>query len=415
MVNNHRKGGGRGAAINPVRLAKPLASDILCGKDRACAAHPGSVVFRNVIETYRAKYMKAVSKYDKMMITKGKWVWVFCCVISFVMSCFVMYLPYCLSTAILNKLLYSLLVCLNNNSTNQPSSIISLFYAEIYEQLSAENRRFLKYNDKVKMWEEITPLAGRDKIGHALRFANREILPKPNNKTSSSRSSSSRSHLKRTGSMRSSEQEEESASLDSVASSTSSISSRDEDDHSSSYQRKPAAKKSKAELAASIVEASKLEPKIWDSLVGHIQNALAPADGCSSGEEAAPSPALVQSITDPVAWENIAYAVDTGANDAALDDLISMLNDELVSEEQLQEVLGISDDHPLLVSAESPPSAAAVAAVAAPSRHNKGHSRQFSLHFDTRPNHGRMMSADDDMWSVMREPVFDWTGYEAAV
>jgi hypothetical protein len=33
--------------------------------------------------------------------------------------------------------------------------------------------RFLKYNEVTELWEDVTPLAARDKVGHALRFANR--------------------------------------------------------------------------------------------------------------------------------------------------------------------------------------------------------------------------------------------------
>lgn len=40
----------------------------------------------------------------------------------------------------------------------------------LYEYLKTTSR-FLKFNDKTKSWEEITSLAARDKVGHALRFA----------------------------------------------------------------------------------------------------------------------------------------------------------------------------------------------------------------------------------------------------
>lgn len=43
---------------------------------------------------------------------------------------------------------------------------------EIYETLS-QSSRFLKFNTLEKVWEEISPMAARDKCGHALRFANR--------------------------------------------------------------------------------------------------------------------------------------------------------------------------------------------------------------------------------------------------
>ena len=73
-----------------------IITDVLCGKDRSCALHKGSQHFKSVIDSYRATYQKAHTKYDKMQITK-----------------------------------------------------------EIYEVLS-QNSRFLKFNDQEKVWEEVS-------------------------------------------------------------------------------------------------------------------------------------------------------------------------------------------------------------------------------------------------------------------
>ena len=82
-------------------------------QDKQCVAHVGSVRFRSIIESYRQRYANSLTKFDKMQITK-----------------------------------------------------------EIYETLS-QSSRFLKFNTQEKVWEEISPMAARDKCGHALRFANR--------------------------------------------------------------------------------------------------------------------------------------------------------------------------------------------------------------------------------------------------
>jgi len=49
----------------------PTNEDILCGKDKNCVHAPGSVRFRSIIESYRAKYANSLTKFDKMQITKG--------------------------------------------------------------------------------------------------------------------------------------------------------------------------------------------------------------------------------------------------------------------------------------------------------------------------------------------------------
>jgi len=90
-------------------------SDILCGKEKHCVSHPGSLNFRAAIDKYASKYQEAVTKQEKMNVTK-----------------------------------------------------------EIYDSLGSQNSRFLKFNADAKGWEELSSLLARDKISHALRFANRE-------------------------------------------------------------------------------------------------------------------------------------------------------------------------------------------------------------------------------------------------
>lgn len=107
--------------------------DILCGKEKHCVSHPGSLNFRAIIDKYACKYQEAITKQEKMNVTK-----------------------------------------------------------EIYDNLGAQNSRFLKWNAASKGWEELSSLLARDKISHALRFANRE-------KKSPSKPKSKKGH-RRTGS-----------------------------------------------------------------------------------------------------------------------------------------------------------------------------------------------------------------------
>lgn len=124
---------------------EPLKSDILCGKDKSCVSHEGSVRFRRIIDKYRERYCSdSTTKQQRMAITK-----------------------------------------------------------EIYKKL-IKSARFLKYDSKDKVWKTISALAARDKVSHALRFANL----KENRKTgkvknvrrrvSSSSTSSSASNTKAT-------------------------------------------------------------------------------------------------------------------------------------------------------------------------------------------------------------------------
>lgn len=81
----------------------PKITDILCGKDKSCVSHPGSVNFREVIEEYREKY-ESSNKQKKMSITR---------------------------------------------------EIVSIL---------RKSSRFLKYDSKAGVWKTITDLAARDKV-----------------------------------------------------------------------------------------------------------------------------------------------------------------------------------------------------------------------------------------------------------
>lgn len=91
-------------------IAKPTQNDILCGKEKQCLRHPGSRRFREVIESYHERYRNTNRKGDKMNLTK-----------------------------------------------------------EILAALSRSSARFLKFNNEANGWEELTEIAARDKISHALR------------------------------------------------------------------------------------------------------------------------------------------------------------------------------------------------------------------------------------------------------
>jgi hypothetical protein len=95
-------------------VEQPHSNDILCGKNKECIEHPGSKDFRDAIERYVSRYQAADSKYMKMEITK-----------------------------------------------------------QIYQDLSQQSKRFLKFNTKEGVWQELNSSSVRDKIGHALRFANK--------------------------------------------------------------------------------------------------------------------------------------------------------------------------------------------------------------------------------------------------
>lgn len=72
--------------------------------DKQSVNHEGSKRFREVIEQFIHRYQKAVTKYEKMNLTK-----------------------------------------------------------EIYDTIKV-NSRFLKYNEETPCWEEVTSMAARDKV-----------------------------------------------------------------------------------------------------------------------------------------------------------------------------------------------------------------------------------------------------------
>merc|ERR1712194_408118 len=93
-----------------VRVKFPTECDILCGQSRICASHVGNTRFQAVLDTYTTRYDNATSKQEKMMITK------------------------------------EIVACIHNSGG-----------------------RFLKFKNYDGMWEEITNVAARDKVSHALR------------------------------------------------------------------------------------------------------------------------------------------------------------------------------------------------------------------------------------------------------
>jgi len=95
-------------------VEEPTPFDIPCGKTKECIVHAGTSRFRAVIDAYRENYAQALSKFEKMTVT-----------------------------------------------------------LTIYELLTKSNSRFLKWNKTHKTWEELSMMAARDKVGHALRYANR--------------------------------------------------------------------------------------------------------------------------------------------------------------------------------------------------------------------------------------------------
>lgn len=111
---------------------------VLCGKSKDCVNFPGSIRFREIIDSYASRYARASNKHEKMAVTR-----------------------------------------------------------EIYDKVTKENgSRFLKFNEDEQVWEEISMMAARDKIGHSLRFAGRakrrgQKLPKRSESLSSASSAES--------------------------------------------------------------------------------------------------------------------------------------------------------------------------------------------------------------------------------
>ena len=91
----------------------PNKLDVLCGKSRDCLQAEGSRRFRDIIDTHVAAYTRCKTKFEKMRMTSA-----------------------------------------------------------IYDQVSQESR-FLKLDATRNEWVELTTMAARDKVSHALRFASR--------------------------------------------------------------------------------------------------------------------------------------------------------------------------------------------------------------------------------------------------
>lgn len=86
----------------------PIKADVLCGQSRVCANHPGNKYFQEVLDRFASTYDRATSKQEKMCMTK-----------------------------------------------------------EIVSKIHDSGGRFLK--KKSGVWEEISTVAARDKVSHALR------------------------------------------------------------------------------------------------------------------------------------------------------------------------------------------------------------------------------------------------------
>jgi len=90
------------------QVEHPTTNDILCGQSRVCASHEGNRNFQAVLDSFAGKYQKATNKQEKMTMTK-----------------------------------------------------------EIVAIIHNLGGKFLKNKDG--MWEEISTVAARDKVSHALR------------------------------------------------------------------------------------------------------------------------------------------------------------------------------------------------------------------------------------------------------
>lgn len=92
----------------PVKVEMPTKHDILCGQSRVCASHSGNRYFQDVLEDFAPRYHVAKSKQEKMVMTK-----------------------------------------------------------DVVATIHSSGGRFLKFKDGT--WEEISTVAARDKVSHALR------------------------------------------------------------------------------------------------------------------------------------------------------------------------------------------------------------------------------------------------------
>jgi len=89
--------------------------DILCGKETAARKHKGSLYFKAFVQSYVERYTEAKGKHKRGAITQ-----------------------------------------------------------EMYERITQANIRFLRFNPDKNGWEEMTSTAARDKITHALKYAQKK-------------------------------------------------------------------------------------------------------------------------------------------------------------------------------------------------------------------------------------------------
>ena len=97
-------------------VGEPNQTDILCSRDKRSQEQPGNRMYRSIIEAFRVNYANALTKFDKTSVTR-----------------------------------------------------------DVYDAVRRTGSRFLKYNKALQAWEEVSDANARDKIGHALRFANRDM------------------------------------------------------------------------------------------------------------------------------------------------------------------------------------------------------------------------------------------------
>lgn len=260
-----------------------------------------------------------------------------------------------------------------------------------------------------------------------------------------------RSHLPRNSSFSSSNNSQYSASGGSSGASLGGGSSTSHHRRSSSV--------SKADLVASLVEVAKEEPQVWDSVVDHLTHQQQYTSGETASnllqyhhhDGAQPDEAIsseyATGFSDPVALENIAYAVESKTDDDALDELIHMLNND-ATEEFIQDVLdqanvNLEPQVPPSVTVNISPSSSGdvreqdhafnkndncLHETGVPETGYCGSTEQYDAGSttsheqdehtplpDTSGNiptyhrqllqHKRIYTADDDMWSVMKEPL----------
>lgn len=107
-ANSDDEDNDKQASESRSRVDVPTTADILCGQSRVCASHPGNRTFQSVLGDFAHKYDAATSKQEKMQMTKA---------------------------------------------------VVTIIHDS--------GGRFLKHKNDT--WEEISIVAARDKVSHALR------------------------------------------------------------------------------------------------------------------------------------------------------------------------------------------------------------------------------------------------------